>query len=93
MTDEARQPDVDAPEIAKRSFQDVVQGAEALGAVSLGLGTAGIAVAKLKETFGGNSRESTARLRARHPPHPRNPSSAEPGDVFGNVPRLADVRS
>jgi hypothetical protein len=56
MSEESLQPAVDETEIKQRSFHDVAQGVEAIG---LGLGTAGIAVAKLKETFGGNSSEST----------------------------------
>ena len=64
MNEEPREPTPDisrgaeAPEIERRSLDAVLQGAEAVGVLTGGLGTLAIGASKLKETFGGGDQST-----------------------------------
>jgi hypothetical protein len=65
-------PDREAPEKVTRSLSDVVQGAQALGVATGGVGTLLIGVAKVKEAFGGGDGGGPAP-QADPPPPPDEP--------------------
>jgi hypothetical protein len=84
MNEENEQPNAERPQpadvepevIERRSVDAVLQGAEALGVLTGGLGTLAIGASKLKETFGGGEQGAEAPSTDA----PATPAESKSGD-------------
>lgn len=79
MNEDSREPtpdtsqDAEAPEIERKSLDAVLQGAQAVGELTGGLGALAIGVSKLQETFGSDGRHG-------EPPPPPSDTPTSPDE-------------